>query len=165
MLLLDESLKCNVLRWAGECFKQVRGLAMGQSSAHPLKAKTAIVKNVSKTASAIPSESALRIESMEMAQQIAQGNGYGCDGQPLWRRRHARMEHEQEEEGRKAYAPTADSDEEQHDHFYEQLEELVRRQRGNVVVMGDFNARVGSQKHGVAFGHIRQKSARSLGRD
>ncbi|XGW10699.1 hypothetical protein V3C99_012309, partial [Haemonchus contortus] len=50
-----------------------------------------------------------------------------------------------------AYAPTADSDEEQHDSFYEQLEELVRRQRGYVVVMGDFNARVGSRKHGEVF--------------
>ncbi|VDO46664.1 unnamed protein product [Haemonchus placei] len=41
-----------------------------------------------------------------------------------------------------AYAPTADSEEEQHDNFYEQLEELVRRQRGYVVVMGEFNARI-----------------------
>ncbi|XGW03201.1 hypothetical protein V3C99_014865 [Haemonchus contortus] len=50
-----------------------------------------------------------------------------------------------------AYAPTADSDEEQHNNFYEQLEELVRRQRGYVVVMGDFNAWVGSRKHGEVF--------------
>ncbi|VDO67195.1 unnamed protein product [Haemonchus placei] len=50
-----------------------------------------------------------------------------------------------------AYAPTADTDEEQHDNFYERLEELVRRQRGYVVVMGDFNARVGSRKHGEVF--------------
>uniref|UniRef100_A0A7I4Y1L8 Endo/exonuclease/phosphatase domain-containing protein n=1 Tax=Haemonchus contortus TaxID=6289 RepID=A0A7I4Y1L8_HAECO len=50
-----------------------------------------------------------------------------------------------------AYAPTADSDEEQHDNFYVQLEELVRRQRGYVVVMVDFNARVGSRKHGEVF--------------
>uniref|UniRef100_A0A7I4YUY0 Endo/exonuclease/phosphatase domain-containing protein n=1 Tax=Haemonchus contortus TaxID=6289 RepID=A0A7I4YUY0_HAECO len=50
-----------------------------------------------------------------------------------------------------AYAPTADSDEEQHDNFYEQLEELLRRQRGYVVVMGDFNARIGLRKHGEVF--------------
>uniref|UniRef100_A0A7I4YPZ0 Craniofacial development protein 2-like n=1 Tax=Haemonchus contortus TaxID=6289 RepID=A0A7I4YPZ0_HAECO len=50
-----------------------------------------------------------------------------------------------------AYAPTADSDEEQYDNFYEQLEELVRRQRGYVVVMGDFNDRVGSRKYGEIF--------------
>uniref|UniRef100_A0A7I4YYH8 Endonuclease exonuclease phosphatase domain containing protein n=1 Tax=Haemonchus contortus TaxID=6289 RepID=A0A7I4YYH8_HAECO len=53
--------------------------------------------------------------------------------------------------GADAYAPSADSDEEQHDSFYEQLEELVRRQRGYVVVMGDFNARLGSRKHGEVF--------------
>ncbi|PIO68063.1 hypothetical protein TELCIR_10165 [Teladorsagia circumcincta] len=47
-----------------------------------------------------------------------------------------------------AYAPTADSAEEQHDIFYEQLEELVRSQHGYVVVMVNFNARIGSRKVG-----------------
>ncbi|XGW03988.1 hypothetical protein V3C99_015267 [Haemonchus contortus] len=198
MLLLDESLKCNVFRWSGEYYKQVRGLAMGQrlapalaiafmskvekpvlerrpiiycryiddcfvvcstqtemdtcfellnrqsehikftrekpaenwlaflnvqiqfshgiqknkwyrksssknilvhcSSAHPLKTKTAVVKNMFKTASAVSSEGDFRAESMEMARQIAQENGYGCNGQPAWRKRRARMEHAQEEE-------------------------------------------------------------------
>ncbi|XGW35389.1 hypothetical protein V3C99_018975 [Haemonchus contortus] len=36
MLLLDESLKCNVFRWSGEYYKQVRGLAMGQRLAPAL---------------------------------------------------------------------------------------------------------------------------------
>ncbi|XGW05879.1 hypothetical protein V3C99_016328, partial [Haemonchus contortus] len=50
-----------------------------------------------------------------------------------------------------AYAPTANSDEEQHDNFHDQAEELVLRQRGYVVVKGDLNARVGSRKHGEVF--------------
>uniref|UniRef100_A0A158QKG7 Reverse transcriptase domain-containing protein n=1 Tax=Haemonchus placei TaxID=6290 RepID=A0A158QKG7_HAEPC len=56
----------------------------------------------------------------------------------------------------KAYASAADSDEGKHHSFYEQLEELVRRQRGYVVVMGDFNARVGSRKHDRTF-QLREK--------
>uniref|UniRef100_A0A7I4YDS0 R3H domain-containing protein n=1 Tax=Haemonchus contortus TaxID=6289 RepID=A0A7I4YDS0_HAECO len=51
-----------------------------------------------KTASAVSSKGDFRTESMEMARQIAQENGYGCDGQPAWRRRRARMEHAHEEE-------------------------------------------------------------------
>ncbi|XGW28182.1 hypothetical protein V3C99_008187 [Haemonchus contortus] len=50
------------------------------------------------TASAVSSEGEKRTEFMEMARQIAQENGYGCDGQPAWRGRRARMEHAQEEE-------------------------------------------------------------------
>ncbi|PIO64418.1 hypothetical protein TELCIR_13953 [Teladorsagia circumcincta] len=49
------------------------------------------------------------------------------------------------------YAPIADSDEEEHDDFYEQLEELIRRERSYVVVMGDFNARIGSRRAGEVY--------------
>ncbi|PIO69788.1 endonuclease/exonuclease/phosphatase family protein [Teladorsagia circumcincta] len=47
------------------------------------------------------------------------------------------------------YEPTADSDEEEHDDFYDQLEELIRR--GTVVVMGDFDARIGSRRAGEVY--------------
>ncbi|PIO76616.1 hypothetical protein TELCIR_01302 [Teladorsagia circumcincta] len=50
-----------------------------------------------------------------------------------------------------AYAPTADSDEEQHDIIYEQLEKLVSSRHGYVLVMGDFYARIGSRKAGEVF--------------
>ncbi|KAK5972695.1 hypothetical protein GCK32_002482 [Trichostrongylus colubriformis] len=36
MVLLDECRKCNTFRWSGEYFKQVRGLAIGYSSAPAL---------------------------------------------------------------------------------------------------------------------------------
>ncbi|PIO67920.1 hypothetical protein TELCIR_10313 [Teladorsagia circumcincta] len=49
------------------------------------------------------------------------------------------------------YAPIADSDEEERDDFYEQLEELICRQRSYVVVMGDFNARTGSRRPGEVY--------------
>ncbi|PIO75058.1 hypothetical protein TELCIR_02916 [Teladorsagia circumcincta] len=49
------------------------------------------------------------------------------------------------------YAPIADSDEEEHDDFYEQLEELICRQRSYVVVMGDFNARIESRRPGEVY--------------
>ncbi|PIO59984.1 hypothetical protein TELCIR_18536, partial [Teladorsagia circumcincta] len=49
------------------------------------------------------------------------------------------------------YAPIADSDEEEHDDFYEQLEKLICRQRSYVVVMGDFNARIGSRRPGEVY--------------
>ncbi|PIO75412.1 hypothetical protein TELCIR_02534 [Teladorsagia circumcincta] len=49
------------------------------------------------------------------------------------------------------YAPIAGSDEEEHDDFYEQLEELIRRERSYVVVMGDFNARIGSRRAGEVY--------------
>ncbi|PIO77099.1 hypothetical protein TELCIR_00811 [Teladorsagia circumcincta] len=49
------------------------------------------------------------------------------------------------------YAPIADSDEEEHDDFYEQLEKLICRQRSYVVVMVDFNARIGSRRSGEVY--------------
>ncbi|PIO59004.1 hypothetical protein TELCIR_19544, partial [Teladorsagia circumcincta] len=49
------------------------------------------------------------------------------------------------------YAPIADSEEEEHGDFYEQLEELICRQRSYVVVVGDFNARVGSKRLGGVY--------------
>ncbi|PIO57988.1 hypothetical protein TELCIR_20588, partial [Teladorsagia circumcincta] len=48
------------------------------------------------------------------------------------------------------YAPIADSDEEADD-FCELLEEPICRQRSYVVVMGDFNASIGSRRVGVIF--------------
>ncbi|EPB70920.1 hypothetical protein ANCCEY_09977 [Ancylostoma ceylanicum] len=47
-----------------------------------------------------------------------------------------------------AYAPTADRDEEEHDEFYSDLGDLVRSQKSTfVLVMGDFNARIGTWKN------------------
>ncbi|PIO73932.1 hypothetical protein TELCIR_04076, partial [Teladorsagia circumcincta] len=51
----------------------------------------------------------------------------------------------------RVYAPIADSDEEEHDDFFEQLEELIRRERSYVVVMGDFDARIGSRRAGEVY--------------
>ncbi|EYC04149.1 hypothetical protein Y032_0089g2246 [Ancylostoma ceylanicum] len=48
-----------------------------------------------------------------------------------------------------AYAPTADPDEEEHEQFYSDLGDLVRFKKSTfVVVMGDFNARIGPWKVG-----------------
>ncbi|PIO65746.1 hypothetical protein TELCIR_12565, partial [Teladorsagia circumcincta] len=48
--------------------------------------------------------------------------------------------------------PTSDSDEDQHEDFYDDLGELVRSQKSNyVVVSGDFNARLGSRRTGENF--------------
>ncbi|VDL75321.1 unnamed protein product, partial [Nippostrongylus brasiliensis] len=47
------------------------------------------------------------------------------------------------------YAPTADRSEEEHEDFYDELGDLVRLQKCSyLVVMGDFNARVGPRKAG-----------------
>ncbi|VDL86622.1 unnamed protein product, partial [Nippostrongylus brasiliensis] len=47
------------------------------------------------------------------------------------------------------YAPTADRSEEEHKDFYDELGDLVRSQKCSyLVVMGDFNARVGPRKPG-----------------
>lgn len=47
------------------------------------------------------------------------------------------------------YAPTADRSEEEHEDFYDELGDLVRSQKCSyLVVMGDFNARVGPRKPG-----------------
>ncbi|EYC05140.1 hypothetical protein Y032_0084g1800 [Ancylostoma ceylanicum] len=51
-----------------------------------------------------------------------------------------------------AYAPTTDRDEEEHDEFYSDLGDLVRSQKSTfVVVMGDFDARIGPRKVGEVF--------------
>ncbi|PIO53766.1 hypothetical protein TELCIR_24886, partial [Teladorsagia circumcincta] len=50
------------------------------------------------------------------------------------------------------YAPTSDSDESQHEDFYDDLGEIVRSQKTSyVVISGDFNARVGSRRTGEKF--------------
>ncbi|PIO77183.1 hypothetical protein TELCIR_00699 [Teladorsagia circumcincta] len=49
-------------------------------------------------------------------------------------------------------APMCDSNEEQHEDFYDDLGELIRSQKSScVVVSGDFNARTGSQRQGERF--------------
>src|SRR6478609_874686 len=47
-----------------------------------------------------------------------------------------------------AYLPTADYEEEEVEKLYDQLEEILGKQKGtdNVIVMGDFNAVVGESK-------------------
>ncbi|PIO71663.1 hypothetical protein TELCIR_06428 [Teladorsagia circumcincta] len=50
------------------------------------------------------------------------------------------------------YASMCDSSEEQHEDFYDDLEELARSQKSScVVVSGDFNAGIGSQRQGKRF--------------
>jgi exonuclease III len=46
------------------------------------------------------------------------------------------------------YLPTTDAEEEEVNALYEQIEDLLKRQRGrdNVIVMGDWNANVGEGK-------------------
>ncbi|VDL66817.1 unnamed protein product [Nippostrongylus brasiliensis] len=51
-----------------------------------------------------------------------------------------------------AYAPTADSSEELHEEFYEELQDLIRSQKSNcIIVGGDFNARIGPRRPGERF--------------
>ena len=52
-----------------------------------------------------------------------------------------------------AYGPTENSVSEEKEHFIADLEEVMRRINGLVIVMGDFNARIGRQLKGVVGPH------------
>ncbi|VDL77250.1 unnamed protein product [Nippostrongylus brasiliensis] len=51
-----------------------------------------------------------------------------------------------------AYAPTADSSEELHEEFYEELQDRIRSQKNNCIIIGgDLNARIGPRRRGERF--------------
>ncbi|KAK6737672.1 hypothetical protein RB195_020029 [Necator americanus] len=93
MMLLSECLRCSVFRWSGQYYRQIRGLAMGQRLAPTLA--VAFMSKVEKpllerkpllycryiddcciTAATVSSEAQGRIASINMANRIAQSNGY-----------------------------------------------------------------------------------------
>ena len=54
------------------------------------------------------------------------------------------------------YAPTIDADEEEMEKFYDQINNVKAQCKSQdiVIVMGDFNAKVGKGKRGKAIGHL-----------